>query len=173
MGDYEERGGALIHKWANLVGQVEIGKGTRIDAFVTITGPAKIGRYCHISVGVAIFGGGGIEIGDYCGISPGVKIHTASDDMSGEWIMNPTAPLKYRNAAPTPIRIGSHCNVGANSVLLPGAGLEDGACLGALSLCKSRLLGWAIYAGVPARFIRGRTQGALDKAREFECSLST
>lgn len=100
-------------------------------------------------------------MGDYSGLSPGVKIFTATEDLSGEWLMHPTSPPERRRIKQGAVSVGKHCTVGANSVLLPGAVLEDGACLGSLSMTKARLGGWAIYAGVPAKFIRGRSNRAL------------
>jgi galactoside O-acetyltransferase len=161
MGDYKKRQGALVHKTANLVGKdIELGEGTRIDAFVTMTGRIRIGRCVHISVGASVFGGAGVEIGDYSGLSVDVKVFTATEDMSGEWLMHPTSPEHLRRPKVAPIRFGRHCTVGAGSVVLPGADFPDGACLGALSLCKAPLKEWSIYAGVPARFIRERCRRA-------------
>lgn len=163
MGDYEERQGALVHRTANLVGNVRIGRGSRIDAFVTITGDVSLGRCVHISTGACIFGAAGVEIGDYSGLSPGVKLFTATEDLSGDWYLHPTSPANLRRVVSSPFRMGAHCTVGANSVLLPGAELGEGACVGALSLVKRPLPGWAIYAGVPVKFIRRRSNRVLTR----------
>lgn len=162
MGDYESRLGGLIHRLANIAGDVELGEGTRVDAFVTLTGRVRIGRYCHISTGACVFGTEGVEIGDYSALSVGVKVFTGTEDLSGEWMTNPTISPRYRKSISQPVRIGSHCVVGAGSVLLPGAHLPDGACVGALSLVKSPIAGWSIWAGVPTRFIRARSRRALE-----------
>ena len=163
MGDYTEQQGSLVHRTANLAGDVRLGAGCRIDAFVTITGTVSLGRCVHISAGVCIFGGAGVEIGDYSGLSPGVKLFTATEDLSGEWYLHPTSPKRLRKVVSAPFRMGAHCTVGANSVLLPGASLADGACVGALSLVKRPLPGWAIYAGVPVKFIRRRSNRVLTR----------
>lgn len=161
---YLERGGAFIHHLANLAGDIEIGEGSRIDAFVTITGKVKLGRCVHISTGACIFGGAGVEIGDHSGISPGVKVFTATEDVSGEWLMHPTAPAELRRVESKAIKIGRHCAVGANSVLLPGADLPDGVVVGALSLVKTPLRGWSVYAGVPVEYRYPRSQLAAQLA---------
>lgn len=170
MGDYSERSGALIHRLANIAGDVEIGRGSRIDAFVTLTGTVRIGRRVHISTGASVFGGRGVQIGDYSGLSVGAKVFTETEDLSGEWLLHPTSPPEYRKTVAAQVLIGAHCNVGAGSVLLPGAELPDGAVVGALSLVKVPLHGWAIYAGVPARFIRARSRRALYLAAELEAN---
>lgn len=152
----------MIHPLANIAGKVTVGEGSRIDAFVTITGRVTIGRNVHISTGACIFGGEGVEIGDYSAVSVQAKIFTATEDLSGESFVNPT--VKHdRNPRTAPISIGRHCVVGAGSVLLPGAKFHDGACCGALSLVKEPLASWSIYAGTPARYIKARSRGVLDK----------
>lgn len=162
MGDFIVRGGAWVHRLANVLDGVEIGDGSRIDAYVTITGPVRIGRYTHIATGACLFGGMGIEVGDYSGISAGVKVFSSTDDFSGEWVGNPTVGKGQRKPHGKAIRIGNHCTLAANSVLL-AASMEDGAVLGALSLAKRDLPGWAIYAGVPAKFIKARSKGVLGR----------
>lgn len=127
-----------------------------------MTGKVRIGRCVHISTGASIFGGAGVEIGDYSGLSVRVSVFTATEDMSGEWMMHPTSPALKRRPKVRAIKIGRHCTVGAGSVVLPGAEFPDGACLGALSLCKAPLHSWAIYAGIPARFIKWRSRRALE-----------
>lgn len=170
MGDYEERAGARIHRLANVAPSVRIGVGSRVDAFVTITGDVTIGRCVHISHGVGIFGGYGVEIGDYSAISASASIFSSTEDLSGAGFANPCCPLEHRSPIGKRVRIGRHCVVGAGSVLLPGAELDDGACTGALTLVKRPLGGWAIYGGIPADFIKYRRKDVL--ALEEEC-LST
>lgn len=162
MGDYREVGGALVHRLANIVGDVRLGAGTRVDAFVTMTGRVRVGRSVHISTGACIFGGEGVEIGDCSAISVQAKIFTATEDLSGDSFVNPTIDHDRAPIA-APIRIGRHCVVGAGSVLLPGADMPDGACLGALSLLKRPVPEWSINAGVPARYIKARGRGVLEK----------
>jgi acetyltransferase-like isoleucine patch superfamily enzyme len=107
-------------------------------------------------------------MGDYSGISPGVRVFTATEDVSGLSMMHPTVPAKYRAPTKAPVKIGSHCAVGANSVVLPGAELRDGVVVGALSLVKTKLAEWSVYAGVPVRFIRARSRFALDLQEQLE-----
>ena len=160
--------GAKIHPQANISGVVTIGDNSRIDAFVTITGNVRIGRNVHISTGACIFGGEGVDIGDYSAISVGVKIFTATEDLSGAAMTNPTIGAAYRDTFVAPIRIGKHCVVSAGAVLLPGAELLDGACVGALSLVKEKLDGWAIYAGIPAKMIKARSKNLLNLQKQYE-----
>ena len=171
MKDYIEQDGALIHRLANIAGNVTIGEGSRIDAFVTITGRVTIGHHTHIANGCAIFGGGRVTIGNYVGLSGGSKVYSTTEDVSGDWITNPTVPAKFRNPDTRPIRIGDHVVMGAGSIAFPGADLPEGAYLGALSMCRHMLTPWSINAGIPATFKRYRSRKALELAAEFEAGL--
>lgn len=135
---------------------------------MTLTGRVRVGRFVHISTGACVFGGEGVAIGDFSGLSVGVKVFTSTEDLSGEWLLHPTVPARLRRPIVAPIVIGRHCSVGAGSVLLPGAELPDGACVGALSLVKRPLREWSIWAGVPARFVRDRSRRALELEGEME-----
>lgn len=153
-----------VHHLANIATEeLEVGEGTRIDAFVTITGKVKIGKYCHISTGSSIFGSAGFEMGDYSGISPGVQCFTSTEDLSGRSLIQPTVKFG-RKPISAPVRMGSHCSIGANSVILPGADIPDGAVSGCLTLIKRKLEPWTIYAGIPARAIGERTRDSLKLA---------
>lgn len=133
---------------------------------MTITGRVKIGRNVHIAVGACFFGGGLIELEDYVGISAGVKVFTATEDLSGEYLTNPTVPAELTNPRVAPVRIGRHAVIGANSVILPGADVGEGSCVGALSLVKEPLAPWGIYAGIPARRIKDRSNHLLQLERK-------
>lgn len=162
MGDYQDRAGASVHRLANVAPSVSIGRGSRVDAFVTITGDVEIGHHVHISTGACIFGGAGVRIGDYSAISVQAKIFTATEDLSGASFVNPTVDHD-RDPITASIDIGRHCVLGAGSVLLPGARMYDGACLGALSMAKEPVAAWSIYAGAPARYLKARSRAVLEK----------
>ena len=53
---------------------------------------------------------------------------------------------------------GNYSTIGCGNVLLPGAVLEEGACVGAMSLIKDVIPVYKIYAGVPAHKIGDRSK---------------
>jgi len=167
-GEFYTLNGAQIHRLANIVGDVIVGPGSRIDAYCTITGHVRIGKNTHIATGCCIFGGGGVFIGDYVGLSGGTKIYSATEDVSGDWITNPTVSDEFRNPHKAEIHIEDHCVMGAGSIIFPGGFMPEGAYLGALSMCKEALLPWSINVGVPSRMVRRRSRGALAKAKAWE-----
>ena len=81
---------------------------------------------------------------------------------------NPTVPDEYR---PT-IKKGAvvlrrHAIVGANSTLLPGIVLEQGAAVGAHSLVTKSCEAWWIYFGAPAKKLKRRSRELLEYEMEL------
>jgi galactoside O-acetyltransferase len=150
----------LVHESAVLVGveRIRFGSNVRVDPFCVISAGEmmSIGSHVHIAAHVLLSGGGGITLHDFSGISHGAKLLSASDDFSAGVLTGPTVPDDLRNVRTEPIVIGRHAVVGANSVVLPGAHLEEGATVGALSLARGTLEAWKVHAGVPARIVGNR-----------------
>ncbi len=87
----------------------------------------------------------GIVIGDYTNLGPGVGLISANHD--------PADNTKHVKAPP--IRLGKHCWLGMNAVVLPGVTLGDYTIVGAGAVVtKSFPEGHCVIAGNPARVIR-------------------
>lgn len=149
---------------------LHIGDMVRIDAFTTITGSERvsIGHHVHLGSSVTINASAEVMIGNYSGISAGVKLFTTDDDYSGLYLTGPTVSTEYSNIKTASVELMEHCIIGANSVILPGSVLEDGAAVGALSLISGRLSAWGIYGGIPARLLKPRSNKLLEKAAAME-----
>ena len=117
-----------------------------------VTCPQRITLHPSVRESIAVSGGcyiqatNGLEIGQDTIIAPGVKIITANHSLTdfNQW-----------DAAP-PIRIGSHCWLGANAVILPGVQLGDGVVVGAGSVVTKSFPDSCVIGGVPARVLRSR-----------------
>ena len=101
----------------------------------------------------------GIEVGDYCNLAPGVGLISANHDIydNTSWTKGP------------PIRLGAHCWIGMNAVVLPSVQLGDYTIVGAGAVVtKSFPDGYAVIAGNPARVIRrlDPAKAALKKGGE-------
>jgi len=122
----------------------------------------EIGSWVHISGHVAILGHSRIDIGDFAAVSHGSKILSSTDNLSAGCIAGPMVPEAFRSVLSEPVTIGRHVVVGANSVVLLGAMIGEGATIGALSLVKSGVAPWTVNAGIPSRVIGQRDRnGAL------------
>jgi acetyltransferase-like isoleucine patch superfamily enzyme len=165
-----------VHETAVLVDleQIEIGSNVRIDPYCVLSaagGYLKIGSYIHIGSHNVTVGGGGVELDDFVNLSQGVRIYSVSDDYTGESLTSPMIPRHLSRAVSGPVRLGRHVIVGSGSVILPNLTVGDGCAVGALSLVVESLPDWGIYAGIPVRRLRDRSQGLLsdeDDARRTE-----
>jgi galactoside O-acetyltransferase len=101
---------------------------------------------------------------DFSGISHGAKLLSTSDDFSGGVLTGPTVPAHLRNVHAARIVIGRHAVIGANSVVLPGTHMGEGAMVGALSLARGTLEAWKVHAGVPARVVGHREKEGVLRA---------
>lgn len=156
----------LIHRSVILVNPaaLTLENNIRIDAFTVITcgkAACRIGNHVHISTHVFIAGRAGFDLGDYSGLASGARLFTTSDDFSGNFLTGPTLAETQTNAAHQRITIGEHAVAGANSIVMPGGSLGEGAILGALSLTKCPLDPWTQYGGAPARRIKPRSKALL------------
>jgi dTDP-4-amino-4,6-dideoxy-D-glucose acyltransferase len=153
---------------------ITIGDNTRIDDFCVLsagTGGITIGKNVHIAVFSSLIGKGRIIIEDFVNISSRVSIYSSNDDYSGTYMTNPTIDEKFTNVTHGNVHIGKHVIIGSGSILLPDVILEEGVCIGALSLVTKSCKSFTVYAGVPAKKIKTRDKNLLKLEKEFLKSL--
>jgi len=149
---------------------MSIGDGVRIDPFSLLSAGERIeiGNHVHVATQCILVGSAPIFMGDFSGMSHGAHLLSASDDFVGAGLIGPTVPEAYRNVTASPVTLARHAVVGAGTVVLPGAVLEEGATVGALSLVAKTLAAWTVYAGTPARRIAARDrEGVVEAERRF------
>jgi len=149
--------------------QMEFGDNVRIDDFCVLSGKLVFGSHIHITCFCLLAGGDeGIYFEDFTTLAYRCTVFTRSDDYGGETLVNSTIPEKYRyNTVKNPIFIKKHGIVGANSIIFPGADIEEGVSVGAGSLVLKRTEPWGIYFGVPAERKRDRDMGLLEQEKIF------
>jgi dTDP-4-amino-4,6-dideoxy-D-glucose acyltransferase len=154
----------LISRKASIygAGEINIGSHVRIDDFCILSGKINIGSFVHISAYSALYGKSGIEIADFVTISGRVLVYSENDDYSGEFMTNPMVPVGFTKVEGAKVIFEKHAIVASGSVILPGVKLGEGACIGAMSLVKSNIEPWMIYAGVPATRIKERKKNILE-----------
>ncbi len=151
-------------------GNITIGDYTRIDDFCVISageGGVFIGKYVHIAVYSSLIGKGKITIDDFTNISSRVSIYSSNDDYSGKYMTNPTVSEKFTNVSHGDIHIAKHVIIGSGSIILPNVTLNQGACIGSLSLIKNDCEPFYVYAGVPAKKVKKRSNNLLVLEKEF------
>ena len=137
---------------------ISIGDSVIIDDFVFIMGGARtsLGSFVHIGSFASVTGGGEFIMDDFAGLSGGVRVYTGNEDYTGGCLTNPTVPAPYRIPIRSFVHIKKHAIIGANSVILPGVVIGEGAVVGAHSLVTKDCEPWKIYFGSPAKSIRRR-----------------
>lgn len=144
--------------------RIALADNVRIDDFCILsagTGGITIGRHVHIAAYCSLIGHAAITLADYAGLSSRVSIYSSSDDYSGAAMTNPTVPEDFTNVQHAPVSLGRHVIVGCGAVILPGAILEEGVAVGALSLVSRPCAAFGIYSGVPARRVKERSRDLL------------
>ena len=146
-------------------GKISLGDNVRIDDFCILSagkGGITIGSYVHIAAYSSLMGNALIKLEDFSGLSSRVSIYSSNDDYSGEYMTNPTVPTKYTNVSEAAVIVMRHAIVGAGSIILPGVTLNEGACVGALSLVKKDCEAFCTYFGLPAKKIGRRSKQLLE-----------
>lgn len=148
-----------------------IGDNCRIDDFCILSAGVRgiiIGRNVHIAVYASLIGAEQILISDYANISARVSIYSSNDDYSGQYMTNPTVAKEFTNVEHKPVYLGKHAIVGSGSIILPGAKLNTGVAVGALSLILGRdYQEFMIYAGSPAKVIKERSRDLLKLEKNY------
>lgn len=149
----------LISRYARIFNpdKIEIGNKVRIDDFCILSGKIKIGNFVHISAYVALYGKSGIEIHDYSGISAKSVLYSEIDDFSNSFLIGPWHKDEERTLIKGKIILESYTQIGCGSIIFPGVTIKEGSCIGALSLIKENIPCWSIYAGIPAKLIKKRS----------------
>lgn len=127
-----------------------------IDAFVKIkpaggSGDLLIGFGSVINSGCVLYTGNGIRIGRNVLIAANCTLAPANHEFA-----DPDRPIRAQGFQPNRggIVIGDDVWIGANTVLVDGACIGDGAVIGAASLVRGSLPPFCLAFGVPAE-IRG------------------
>ncbi|MEG4144888.1 acyltransferase [Microcoleus sp. Pol12B5] len=149
---------------------IAIGDSVIIDDFVFIMGgkSTQLGSFVHIASFTSITGGGELLMEDFTALSSGVRVFTGNEDYLGGCLTNSSVPYPYRLPTRSFVHIRKHAIIGANTVILPGVVIGEGAAIGANSLVTKDCEAWKIYAGSPAKAIKIRPQ---DKILELEAQL--
>jgi galactoside O-acetyltransferase len=128
----------------------------------------QIGSFIHIASFTSITGGGELIMEDFSTLSSGVRLFTGTDDFTGGSMANSTIPVPFRLPKRTFVHISKHAIIGANSVILPGVTIHEGAAIGAGSVVTKDCEPWTIYTGSPAKPLRQRPAA---KIQELEAQL--
>ena len=111
----------------------------------------KIGNSCRINSDVYLNARSGIEIGNDVTLSNGVKILSTGYDLE-QWMLTE----QKKHTENTPVKIGNHCWIGTNAIILPGVEISgEFVVIGAGAVVtKSITESNVLVAGNPAKIVK-------------------
>ena len=140
----------------------EIGDYSIVDDFCYFSTRVKIGICSHVANGCSVGGGRGrlFALGDFSSLSAGVKVWCSSNDFARDLVAIVPPGVGEIGDAPVSgdVIFENYTGAGANSVIMPGNVILEGAVIGALSYVPPRFAfePWTVYAGSPIRRIGPR-----------------
>lgn len=102
-------------------------------------------------------------IGDFVGWGPGAKVLGSTHQG-----LPIDLPIIQTDIEIRPVRIEAWADIGTNVVILPGVTIGQGSIIGAGSVVVQDVPGFAVVAGVPARFLSWREGYDPDEKRPQE-----
>lgn len=150
---------------------ISIGNNVRIDDFCILSageGGIILKNNIHIACYTSLIGKANITMDDFSVLSSKVTVYSSTDDFSGEYMISPMCRSKDSKVKSAPVYIGKHTVVGTGSVILPGATVNEGVALGAMTLLKTDTKEFSIYVGNPARYLRQRSNRCSLLAEQYE-----
>jgi len=145
---------------------VKVGSHIAIDDFFYMTTALDMGSYCHISSHVSIVGGKTalLTMGNFSHLSAGARLIVMGDENLGSGLVSPVIPGFYRDKlVGGRIVIEDFVSVLTNAIVAPGVTLGEGCLLAAGGFAKTDIPPWEIWGGVPAKFLKTRSQGNMLK----------
>jgi acetyltransferase-like isoleucine patch superfamily enzyme len=129
--------------------KIEFGHGVVIDDFVFIHAKKKmkIGNHVHIGCFSFLNGGEEITIDDFVEVSVGCRVFTDSVDLEDWGLGSITVPEEYRNVTYAPVQFGKFVFISANSTIMPGVTIGEGATVKPCSVVTLDLNPWGVYFG--------------------------
>jgi virginiamycin A acetyltransferase len=126
---------------------VKIQRGTFVDKHSSIGSYSYLGKNCSVSAA---------EIGRYCSIGDSVIIGPGEHDMTHVSTSTEFQSDAFESLTRDPCVIGHDVWIGAQSIILRGVTIGNGAVIGANSVVTRDVAPFEVVAGSPARVIKTR-----------------
>ncbi len=155
----------------------KVGDYSIVDDFCYFSTKVTVGRCSHIANGCSIAGGimNQFVLGDFSSLSSGVKVWCVSDDFVNDIVtILPVGVESIKSSLIVgDVSIGNYTAVGSNTVIMPDNVIPEGVAIGALSFVPPRFKfkPWAVYAGIPIRFIKPRNKENVLPQAERLCMV--
>lgn len=138
--------------------ELKIGDNVQINQNVTIGARSKavepfltIGNNCDIGSGTLIDCSNRVEIGNDVIFSPNISIYTHLHNYEKKDVL-----IREQGESTAPVTIEDDVFIGKNATILMGVKIGKGAVIGAHSVVTKDIPEYAVFGGVPAKFIKYR-----------------
>lgn len=157
----KDASGVFIRKGSRIMHGTVIGDGSRFNGPVTIKGNGKciVGKY--------VAGGEHIRL---------ITSNHKADEVNLQYALSMKIGMQPQHADKKDIKIGHNAWIGDNVIVLPGVSVGNGAVIGAGSVVTKDVPAYAIFGGVPAKFIKYRLTeekiATLEKSEWWDWSIA-
>jgi len=138
--------------------ELKIGDNVQINQNVTIGARSEaveplltIGKNCDIGPGTLIDCSDRVEIGNDVIFSPNISIYTHLHNYEKKDVL-----IREQGESTAPVIIEDDVFIGKNATILMGVKIGKGAVIGAHSVVTKDIPEYAVFGGVPAKFIKYR-----------------
>lgn len=152
-----------LHGWRRMLLRLfgaHIGPGCRISPSCFVWAPwnLEMGTLSALGDSVDCYTMDKISIGSKVAVSQRCFLCTGSHDITS----------LRRPLITAPIRIDNHVWVAAETMVMPGINIGEGAVIGARSIVTKDIPAWTICAGHPCRVIKDRTVEGVETKRSLK-----
>lgn len=150
--------GATISRNCQIRGRVTLGPYATLGPACTLFGDIEVGRGTKLNEGIEVVGE--VSFGNYCALAPNIRFQQKNHEISKPAIQGRfygrvlDSDLEYMPE--DPITVGNDVWIGARAMVLPGVTIGDGAVVGAGSIVTDDVEPYAVVAGVPASHVKWR-----------------
>lgn len=157
----------MIHPTADISAEAVIGDDTNIWNWSQVRPGAVIGSHCNIGTGVYIdkdvIIGDNVKIQNNVSVYHGVTIEDGvfvgphvcfTNDRYPRAVTADFQPASEADWTVSPIKVCRGAAIGANSTILPGVTIGEGAMVGAGSVVTKDVQPYTLVVGNPARMLR-------------------
>lgn len=125
---------------------------------IVFSGNIEIGANSYFNSGKIYTGAqSSVQIGKWCAIGYNVNIHAITHDPDISTGIEKERPLVEKS-----VMIGDHVWIGSNVFILPGVTIGNNCVIGANSVVTKDIPSNSIFAGIPAKIIRMKSENSID-----------
>lgn len=165
------REGATVSRNCRIRGRVTLEPHATLGPDCTLYGDIEVGRGTKLNENIEVIGE--VSFGNYCALAPEIRFQQKNHEINKPAMQSQfygrvlDSDLEYMPE--DPITVGNDVWIGARAIVLPSVTIGDGAVIGAGSIVTDDVDPYAVVAGVPAERVKWRFSKSIrEKLLEFK-----